>query len=349
MRPSFFFIPAALAVTVLVLGFATLGLYLYDSGRDDVIAKGVSIGAVDVGGMKADEARTKLRTELLGPLQEPLVVRSGDDRFPLSAKEAKIRADIDSMITQALDRSREGSFVGRGLRGISGVGLDEHLTPTVSYDRPAVQRLVDKVRVQMSRKAQDATVKFMGTGVAVRRSRSGRTIDAKALRAQIQERIVDRSRGRMVRAKLITSQPKITTEQVAKQFPVVLTVNRLKHRIHLYKNLKQQLSYPIALGQAGLDTPSGEYKIQNKAVNPTWHVPNSAWAGDLAGTVVPGGVPSNPLKSRWMGIQDGVGVHGTADRASIGTNASHGCIRMLVEDVEELYDHVPVGTPIFIA
>lgn len=65
-------------------------------------------------------------------------------------------------------------------------------------------------------------------------------------------------------------------------------------------------------------------------------------------TVIPGGVPSNPIKARWLGIYDGVGVHGTDARGSIGSNASHGCIRMLVEDVQRLYDEVPVGTPIFI-
>jgi lipoprotein-anchoring transpeptidase ErfK/SrfK len=64
--------------------------------------------------------------------------------------------------------------------------------------------------------------------------------------------------------------------------------------------------------------------------------------------VIPGGTAQNPLKARWLGIYDGVGVHGTSDRGSIGSNASHGCIRMLIEDVEALYDEVPVGTPTYI-
>ena len=70
---------------------------------------------------------------------------------------------------------------------------------------------------------------------------------------------------------------------------------------------------------------------------------------DLAGQVIPGGVPENPIKARWLGVYDGVGVHGTDARGSIGTNASHGCIRMLVEDVTDLYDDVPVGAPVYIA
>jgi lipoprotein-anchoring transpeptidase ErfK/SrfK len=88
--------------------------------------------------------------------------------------------------------------------------------------------------------------------------------------------------------------------------------------------------------------------VQNKAVNPSWFVPNKPWAGSLAGKVIPPG-PENPIKSRWMGIYDGAGIHGTSDTASIGTPASHGCIRMLIPEVEELYDQVPVRTPIYIS
>ena len=124
-----------------------------------------------------------------------------------------------------------------------------------------------------------------------------------------------------------------------------MTVDRGGFRLSLFKDLKRVRVYPIAVGQAGLETPAGLYKIQNKAVNPAWHVPNSAWAGSLAGTVIPGGAPNNPIRARWLGVYDGVGVHGTDARGSIGSNASHGCIRMLIEDVEKLYDEVPVGHP----
>ena len=84
-------------------------------------------------------------------------------------------------------------------------------------------------------------------------------------------------------------------------------------------------------------------------MDPAWSVPNSAWAGSLAGTVVPGGTAANPLKARWLGIFDGAGIHGTDAASSIGSAASHGCIRMLIPDVIELYDQVPVGAPIYIA
>jgi lipoprotein-anchoring transpeptidase ErfK/SrfK len=74
----------------------------------------------------------------------------------------------------------------------------------------------------------------------------------------------------------------------------------------------------------------------------------SDWAGSLQGQVIPGGAPNNPLKARWLGIADGVGIHGTSEDWSIGSRASHGCIRMHVGDVVDLYPRVPVGTKVLI-
>ena len=75
----------------------------------------------------------------------------------------------------------------------------------------------------------------------------------------------------------------------------------------------------------------------------------------MQGTVVPAGDPLNPIKERWIGVtppdgpKSGIGIHGTGERDSIGGAASHGCIRMLPEEVIELYDDVPLGSTIAIA
>lgn len=117
---------------------------------------------------------------------------------------------------------------------------------------------------------------------------------------------------------------------------------------------KLEKRYPIAVGDIGFSTPAGVYLINTKAKNPDWMVPDSDWArnsGLVPGTIVSGTDPGNPIRSRWLGVtnpEDGVGIHGTLIRESIGTRASHGCIRMFVEDVEELYSLVPKFTPIHI-
>ena len=125
-------------------------------------------------------------------------------------------------------------------------------------------------------------------------------------------------------------------------------VERDTFQLKLYKKLKLQKGYTVAIGADGFSTPAGLYHIQNKAVNAAWSVPNKPWAGSLAGTVVPGGSPQNPLKARWMGIIDGAGIHGTDQVGSLGSRASHGCVRMAIPDVIELYPKVPVQTPIYI-
>ena len=76
-------------------------------------------------------------------------------------------------------------------------------------------------------------------------------------------------------------------------------------------------------------------------------MPNSSWAGSLAGQIIPPG-PQDPLKARWIGITDGSGIHGTEDIGSLGSAASHGCIRMSIPDVIVLYNQTPYGSKIFV-
>ncbi len=109
--------------------------------------------------------------------------------------------------------------------------------------------------------------------------------------------------------------------------------------------------YDISVGMDGVRTPRGLYLITAKAKNPDWTIPDSDWARDLGltpGTTVSGDDPHNPIVSRWMEFWDGAGIHGTYDTESLGRDASHGCIRLRVEDVEEVYEFVRRGTPIYI-
>jgi lipoprotein-anchoring transpeptidase ErfK/SrfK len=162
------------------------------------------------------------------------------------------------------------------------------------------------------------------------------------------ERAIDQTgHARTVRIDVRVTKPKVTTAELAKKYPVVITVDRPAFKLRLFKRLKLKKTYTIAVGQAGLETPAGLYHVQDKTVNPSWHVPDSAWAGDLAGRVIPPG-PDNPIKARWMGIYNGAGIHGTTDVGSLGSAASHGCIRMAIPDVEALYPQVPLQAPVFI-
>ena len=127
-----------------------------------------------------------------------------------------------------------------------------------------------------------------------------------------------------------------------------LLCNRFGFWLRLYHDERLVREYRCAVGQPGHETPQGIYAIRNRAPDPDWWLPDEEWVPEqLRGTVIPPG-PNNPIKSRWLGIHDGVGIHGTDAEASIGTPASHGCIRLTVPDVEDLFEQVPVETPVLI-
>ncbi len=112
-------------------------------------------------------------------------------------------------------------------------------------------------------------------------------------------------------------------------------------RLTLIRDNKPVKTYPVAIGTAAHPSPLGSYTITTKQVDPTWNPPDSPWAEGL-GPIPPG--PGNPLGTRWIGTSaPAIGIHGTYDSGSIGSAASHGCIRMHIPDVEELYESVALG------
>jgi lipoprotein-anchoring transpeptidase ErfK/SrfK len=346
MRTRVVLIAAVLGVLLLAGAGA---VYAYDQSRADQIGEGVRIGGVDVSGLSPEQARAKLRRAVLEPLSEPVVVRALGKRYRLTPEQAAVTVDVDGSVEAALDRSRDGNMLVRTWRGIRGESLDAEVELDIDYSKRAIARLVERVQKQVDEPAVDASVDLESGDVTPQPSKEGRRLLAKKLKRQVRRRLLDVGAVKTVRARTEVVKPDVTTEELAEKYPAVLVVNRSSFQLTLYKELERVKTYSVAIGQVGFDTPAGLYRIQNKAVNPAWSVPNSDWAGDLAGTVVPGGVPENPLKARWLGIYDGAGIHGTDVTESIGTRASRGCVRMLIPDVIELYEQVPVGAPIYIA
>ena len=335
-------------LTLLLLVGGAVGVYAYDQGREDLISDGVRVGGVDVGGMRAAEAREVLESELGRPLRRPLRVKHELGNFRLTARAAKVRADLDSMVEEAVERSREGNVMSRSWEGLTGdEGEVVELEPRVSYSKAAVERLVGRVKKEIDRPATDAEVAYSGTGLSTVASKDGRAVAGGKLERAIATELTRVHGDRVVKPSLRTVRPKVATADVASKYPTFLTVSRDSKELRFYRNLELVKTYPVAIGRAGFETPAGLYDIENKAVNAAWSVPE--WGGDLAGQVIPGGSPQNPLKARWLGVYAGAGIHGTDDVGSLGTAASHGCIRMAIPQVIELYDMVPVSTPIYIA
>jgi lipoprotein-anchoring transpeptidase ErfK/SrfK len=341
-------IAIAVLVVVVLAGLAG-GMVAYDNARADKIGTGVRVGGISLQGLTAAQARAKLDRLIVQPLERPIVVHHDRSTWRLGAREAHIAVDVDAIVRHAMARSREGDIVSRTVRNLTGKSLNADLQPTVRFEDRAVVRMLDKIRGAIDRKAVDATAKLDGSGIHTTDSRIGLAVRASQLHRQIRRAIVSTTADRTFVARTRKLQPKVTSKDLQKRLGTAIVVNRGGFKLTLYKRLKPVRTYPIAVGQVGLETPAGLYHVENKAVNPAWNVPNSPWAGSLAGQVIPGGAPNNPLKARWMGIFAGAGIHGTDDIGSIGTAASHGCIRMRIPDVIELYDKVPVGAPVYIA
>ncbi|MFH1208860.1 MAG: L,D-transpeptidase family protein [Candidatus Omnitrophota bacterium] len=121
--------------------------------------------------------------------------------------------------------------------------------------------------------------------------------------------------------------------------PFLIRIDKSKNVLVLYSNDEAVKKYSVATGKKNC-TPVGEFKITDKLVHPTWF---------KTGAILPPGSPENALGTRWLGFdKPAYGIHGTIEPKSIGTQVSEGCIRMLNEDVEELYSIVPIGTKVII-
>ena len=321
--------------------------YAYDSSQKDEIAEGVTIGGVDVGGMDADEAKRAVRAQLLAPLSHSLTVAYDGESWRLDGERLKIHADLEMAVEEALDESQDGGFPGRLVRYVTGGDLDERVPADITYSQPAVNRFVRMMAEEIDREPQDATIDATGGSLEVLPAEYGRKLRDNLLTEQINAAVLNADADHTITARAHSTAPEVTGSEVADEYPTYLTLDRATYTLRLWEDLKLAEAYTVAVGQEGLETPEGLYEIQEMAENPTWNVPESDWAGSLAGQSIPPG-PSNPIKARWLGIYEGAGIHGTEETYSLGTAASHGCVRMSIPDVEELYDRVEVGTPIYI-
>jgi lipoprotein-anchoring transpeptidase ErfK/SrfK len=331
-------------VVMLVLAVAA---YAYDSSQDGTIADGVTIGGVDVGGMDEAEAKAAVRKELLAPLRHSLRVGYAGRRWDLEGKRLKVRADLDGAVEEAVALSHDAFLPARIVRYVTGGSVDENVPAGITYSQRAVNRFVRRVAAAVDREPVNAHVNPSSDSLEVVAGESGRKLRDVLLTRQLNAAVLNADADHTIAARTHSIPPEVTKSEVAARYPSYLTLDRSTFTLRLWEHLKLAKTYTVAVGQEGLETPEGLYDIQEKQENPSWHVPDSAWAGDLAGQVIPPG-PADPIKARWMGIFEGAGIHGTEETESLGSAASHGCVRMSIPDVEELYDRVEVGTPIYI-
>jgi lipoprotein-anchoring transpeptidase ErfK/SrfK len=321
----------------LLLLFATFLLIAPTaSAAEPRIPLGVSAAGIDVSGLTLSEAANRISFLVDAQMNSPLSSRVAGQRFFARVKEFGFQFDARKSARRAYN-----------------AGIAPHTGPVdvplyVKFKQAKIDAYVDKVEKAVARAPRDARVDIKLSKINRIKHRDGRTIDKKALKQAVITVLSDPTADRKLRPALVPVKPKVTTGSLAKAYGTIVTIDRGNFKLRLFKRLKLSKTYRIAVGAPGYPTPTGRYSIVNKAVNPAWTAPDSPWAGAYRNEVVPGGRADNPLKARWMGIVNGVGIHGTGATGSIGSRASHGCIRMTVPDVIDLYNRVPVGTPVLI-
>lgn len=143
--------------------------------------------------------------------------------------------------------------------------------------------------------------------------------------------------------------------------PYLLLIDRAKHTLDVWyrgplrKKYRLAESYSIAVGVAGHETPAGVYFVIDKKAHPDYRVPDAQWAIDIGwvpGTVIPADDPSNPIPGAFIQLTEdptgNIGIHGTRHLETLGTDASHGCVRVHPDVALSLHRRIPRQTPVVI-
>jgi lipoprotein-anchoring transpeptidase ErfK/SrfK len=285
-----------------------------------VIPDGVTIGGVAVGGLAPDVATATLQQEFQQPLQ-----------LELGTTEVLVTPDVLAA-TPVIDKAIEKALVAQPYAAIPlGVSV---VTGTIAD-------FVSKLAQRFDRAAVDSKLSLRHLRPWLSKEGAGRKLDQRRAVRDINLALASGKRDQ-IRLATATIRPKVTR----RNFGGVIVIRRGTNRLLLYNGMKYRRFFAVATGQSQYPTPLGRFKIVVKWRNPWWYPPDSPWAAGQS-PVPPG--PDNPLGTRWMGLSaPGVGIHGTPSDGSIGYSVSHGCIRMHIPQAEWLFNHVAIGTTVFI-
>jgi lipoprotein-anchoring transpeptidase ErfK/SrfK len=342
---------AVLAIALFTLSGTMAWAVAEDLGNSDVVPAGARVlkldgTSVEIGGMTRGAARAFIETNVVDPVLKPVVVRTPRGVFTLNPRAVEasgiVSVNVEQLLDQAMGEQGQTPFVTRLVQSLSGETTTvEPIKPVYSTDTTKTAAWVRTMARRIDSKPRNATRRVVGNRLVVVASRNGLTTRQPQAVAAVMAAL--KSAKRDVTLPVKTLAPTVTE----KSFGWTIIVDKSQRRLYLYRYGKLHRNYRVAVGMPGFPTPLGQFKIVLKRYRPTWSNPGSAWAASMPAYIPPG--PGNPLGTRALNLSaSGIRIHGTNKISSIGTAASHGCIRMLRANVEELYDFVPVGTPVYV-
>lgn len=338
-------IPLIIAVLSLSASAALTAVVVRDYTVRDIVPSGVAIDGADASGSGISEARALVDSRVSMTVLSTLPVKADGRSYTFDPAGA-VSIDREGMVAAALSPRHDAPLLKRLALDTGLVTTSLDVAPAFSVDADAIGEWVADIAKQVDRPAKDASLTVSSSLVTITPEVEGRSLDTSSAVRLISAAIEGRSGDTSmtdVEIPVASLEPSVTADDFGKTIVVDLS----ERRIRLFDGAALEKAYRCAIGAPGHSTPKGAFEIVEKRYMPTWRNPGSAWAVDMPASIPPG--PSNPLGTRALNLNaPGIRIHGTTKISSIGTAASHGCMRMVRRDVEDLYERVDVGTKVFI-
>jgi lipoprotein-anchoring transpeptidase ErfK/SrfK len=329
-----------LAVVLLALSAGIAYAVSEDFRSREVMPMGAAAAGVDLGGLTRAEALDVLQSRVAEPLSAPVSVEASDTTLPLNAAEF-VDVDVEGMVAQAFAPKAASSLPVRVYDRLSGTARGARVEPLLQVREDALAAWLDAAAAAVDAPAVDATLTVEDRVMRLTPSRPGAKLNRERTLETLIAALNDGTKTVVATVEVV--KPRVTERDLDK----AILVRRADRRLMLYDDGVLEKTYRVAVGTPGFPTPRGTWKIVQKRYLPTWGNPGSEWAKDMPAFIPPG--PDNPLGTRALNLDaSGIRIHGTSNDASIGTAASHGCMRMHRWDIEDLYARVDVGTPVII-
>jgi lipoprotein-anchoring transpeptidase ErfK/SrfK len=330
------------SVLVALGGGAAFAASRFDTVSATRILPGIRIAGVAVGGMTRDEAIRAVERRADLTLGGDLTVRAAGFRWHVTPAALGTRADVGRAVGRAFAVADDMSLLARVYHRVADSPVPASIGLSYSYDDQKVEDFVRQAYDEVAEPAVNAGIRLVDGEIVMRHARTGEELRKQTAIERVLEALEEQVAR--VRVPLRAVQPKVTDDSLGKTIVVDISENRL----YLYDGFQAARSYPVATAAEGFVTPQGTWSIVNKVENPSWTNPDpEGWGAGMPLYIPPG--PSNPLGTRALYLNaPGIRIHGTTNVDSIGTYASHGCIRMRMPDVEELYPLAPIGTPVLV-
>ncbi len=329
---------------VIGVGGAAAAVRLESSGSK-VNLNGFQVGGIELAGLNKAAAIEKLHQRFEAPLDVPIpITLDGKLMQTTTRRELGASTNVDEVYAQALKLHRDIPSFKRLWYRITGMSVGHALEVKTRAGDGKAEEIVNKIAAAVNRAPVDASVAVVGGTPKITDGTAGFALDEKEATRALKNVTAEGTSGVDLVGKPIA--PAVTKAN----FKDVIVVKVGENKLYHYDGERLVKTYDVATGLPKYPTPIGPFKIVQKRFRPTWVNPATKpgqWGAKLPAKIGPG--PNNPLGTRAMNLNSpGIRIHGTTADNSMGYNASHGCIRMRMSDVEELFDRVEVGTPVII-